>query len=127
MIIILLFVPPPKTITFFCTGTGSGFYNSPSIDYSKKSGYAFRCFAKQLNPSLSQMSYLCLSTVNVSDFYKQFYGTLDLDTKSGKIVMFKVLQERMDSYTKISRGFLSTKAMVLIIIASSITSNNRFT
>ncbi len=57
--------------------------------------YALRCFAKQLNPSLFQMSYLCLSTVSVSDFYKQFCGILGVDTKGGKINMFKVLQERI--------------------------------
>lgn len=57
--------------------------------------YALRCFANQLNPSLYQMSYLCLSTVSVSDFYKQFCSLLGVDTKGGKIAMFKVLQERI--------------------------------
>jgi general secretion pathway protein A len=57
--------------------------------------YALRCFAEQLNSNLFQMSYLCLSTISVSDFYKQFCQILGVESKGGKINMFKVLQERI--------------------------------
>ena len=32
--------------------------------------YTLRCFAKSLNPNLYNMSYICLSTISVSEFYR---------------------------------------------------------
>jgi type II secretory pathway predicted ATPase ExeA len=57
--------------------------------------YALRCFAKSLNENLHQMEYLCLSTISVSEFYKQLCHALGLDTNGGKTNMFKSIQERI--------------------------------
>ena len=46
--------------------------------------YALRCFAGNLNPSLCHMEYLCLSTISVADFYKQFCAILGVRDKGGK-------------------------------------------
>lgn len=57
--------------------------------------YALRCFAKNLNPNLFQLSYICLSTVSVSEFYHQFCLELGLDSSSKKTIMFRSIQERL--------------------------------
>lgn len=57
--------------------------------------YALRCFAKSLNQNLNQMAYICLSTISVSEFYKQFSQLLGLEIKGGKTTMFKNIQERI--------------------------------
>lgn len=57
--------------------------------------YALRCFAKQLNPSLYHMEYICLSTISVAEFYKQLCMVLGLRDKGGKTVMFKAIQEQI--------------------------------
>lgn len=50
-----------------------------------------RCFATSLNPSLFHMEYLCLSIINVADFYKQFCAILGVFDKGGKNGMFKAI------------------------------------
>ncbi|MDT8716031.1 AAA family ATPase [Clostridium sp. 19966] len=72
---------------------------------SHKSGktYALRCFAKTLNPNLFQLSYICLSTVSVSEFYYQFGQELGIDYNSKKSVMFKNIQERLLNLLKEKR------------------------
>jgi type II secretory pathway predicted ATPase ExeA len=57
--------------------------------------YSLRCFANSLNENLHQMEYICLSTISVSEFYKQFCHALGLDSKGGKTAMFKSIQERI--------------------------------
>lgn len=57
--------------------------------------FALRCFAKNLNPNLFQLSYVCLSTVSVSEFYHQFCFELGLDYSSKKTLMFRNIQERL--------------------------------
>ena len=57
--------------------------------------YALRCFEHSLNENLYDMKYICLSTISVSEFYKQFSEHLGLDTRGGKTVMFKAIQERL--------------------------------
>jgi len=57
--------------------------------------FALRCFQKSLNTNLYQMHYMCLSTVSIIDFYKQFCEKLGLDVRVGKTVMFKAVQERI--------------------------------
>lgn len=57
--------------------------------------YALRCFSKDLNPNLYEMHYICLSTISVSEFYRQFCETLGLGTNGGKTGMFKAIQERV--------------------------------
>lgn len=57
--------------------------------------FALRCFSKTLNPNLYQMSYICLSTVSVSEFYRQFCLELGLEPNAKKTVMFSSIQERV--------------------------------
>lgn len=57
--------------------------------------FALRCFAKNLNPNLFQLAYICLSTVSVSEFYHQFSFELGLDYSTKKTVMFRNIQERL--------------------------------
>lgn len=57
--------------------------------------YALRCFAKGLNPNQYHMEYMCLSTISVADFYKQFCSILGVSDKGGKPAMFKAIQEQI--------------------------------
>lgn len=57
--------------------------------------YALRCFAKSLNPNLYRMEYIRLSTISVSEFYKQFCSILGVSDKGGKCGMFKAIQEQI--------------------------------
>ena len=57
--------------------------------------YALRCFAKSLNPNQYHMEYMCLSTISVADFYKQFCSILGVSDKGGKPAMFKTIQEQI--------------------------------
>jgi len=57
--------------------------------------YALRCFAQTLNPNLYQLSYICLSTVSVTEFYHQFCHELGLDYGPKKAGMFRNIQERL--------------------------------
>ncbi len=57
--------------------------------------YCLRCFAKELNPGLFHMEYMCLSTVSVADFYKQFCAILGVSDKGGKPTMFRNIQDQI--------------------------------
>lgn len=57
--------------------------------------YALRCFAKNLNPNLYHMEYICLSTISVAEFYRQFCAILGVSDKGGKPGMFKAIQEQV--------------------------------
>ena len=57
--------------------------------------YALRCFAKQLNPNLYHMEYICLSTISVAEFYKQICQILGLSDRGGKTSMYKAIQEQI--------------------------------
>ena len=57
--------------------------------------YALRCFAGNLNPSLCHMEYLCLSTISVADFYKQFCAILGVRDKGGKPAMFQAIRDQI--------------------------------
>ena len=65
--------------------------------------FSLRCFAKTLNPNLFQLSYICLSTVSVSEFYHQFCFELGLDYNSKKSIMFRNIQERLLNFFKEKR------------------------
>jgi type II secretory pathway predicted ATPase ExeA len=57
--------------------------------------FAIRCFAKKLNPNLYQMAYICLSTVSVTEFYRQFCNVLGVSDKGGKSSMFTSIREQI--------------------------------
>lgn len=57
--------------------------------------FALRCFAASLNPSLFHMEYICLSTVSVSEFYKQLCAVLGVSDKGGKTGMFHSIKEQI--------------------------------
>jgi type II secretory pathway predicted ATPase ExeA len=57
--------------------------------------FALRRFAKNLNPSLYQLAYICLSTVSVTEFYRQFCLALGLDISASKNAMFRAIQDRV--------------------------------
>jgi type II secretory pathway predicted ATPase ExeA len=57
--------------------------------------FALRCFAKSLDKNLYEPAYICLSTVRVSDFYKQFCSALGIETPYGKPAMFRAIQDRL--------------------------------
>jgi len=57
--------------------------------------YALRCFADSLNPNLYQMAYICLTTVSVTEFYRQFCSVLNLEVSAQRSAMFRNIQERL--------------------------------
>ena len=69
--------------------------------------YALRCFAKSLDRNLHEVAYLCLSTVSLSEFYRQFCTVLGIDAPYGKPAMFKAIQNRLyHLYKEKKRPFL---------------------
>ena len=57
--------------------------------------YGLRCFAKSLDRNLHEAAYVCLSTVSLTNFYRQFCMALGLDALHGKPAMFRAIQERL--------------------------------
>ena len=57
--------------------------------------YALRCFAKSLDRNLCETAYLCLSTVSLTEFYRQFCSALGIDAPYGKPAMFRAIQDRL--------------------------------
>jgi general secretion pathway protein A len=57
--------------------------------------FALRCFSQSLNPNLYQLSYICLSTVSITEFYHQFCHELGLGCGPKKATMFRDIQERL--------------------------------
>ena len=57
--------------------------------------FSLRCFKNNLNPNLYRMEYICLSTISVAEFYKQFCAILGVSDKGGKTGMFKAIQEQI--------------------------------
>ena len=56
--------------------------------------YALRCFAKSLDRNLFESAYICLSTVSVTEFYRQFCVALGIEPSLKKSTMFRAIQER---------------------------------
>lgn len=57
--------------------------------------HCLRCFEDSLNENLYDMHYVCLSTVSVGEFYKLLCEELKLETKGGKTIMYKAIQDRI--------------------------------
>ncbi|MDD2235153.1 MAG: AAA family ATPase [Desulfitobacteriaceae bacterium] len=82
----------------FLRGTrGIGLFTAPP---GMGKTYALRCFAETLNPNLSQMIYTCLSTISVTEFYRQMCVQLGLEPVGRKTEMFRLIQERVRSLLK---------------------------
>lgn len=72
--------------------------------------YTMHRFQKELNENLYSVKYICLSTVTVSEFYKQLCSRLAIPTSGGKTEMFKNMQ------TYIYRLYKDKKKTLIIII-----------
>ena len=59
--------------------------------------FALRCFAKSLNPNMYHMEYICLSTVSVSDFYKEFCQVLGVI--KCQVLLYKKSYIKMYNYS----------------------------
>lgn len=57
--------------------------------------YGLRCFMNGLNSSQYQTAYINLSTISVTEFYRQFCDILGLEPSGNKTQMFKAIQERV--------------------------------
>jgi len=57
--------------------------------------YALRCFTQSLDRNLHESAYICLSTINVTEFYRQFCAALGIDAAYGKPAMFRAIQDRL--------------------------------
>jgi type II secretory pathway predicted ATPase ExeA len=57
--------------------------------------FALRCFAKGLDRNLHEVAYLCLATVSITEFYRQFCAALGIDAAHGKPAMFRAIQDRL--------------------------------
>lgn len=57
--------------------------------------YALRCFMNGLNPNQYQPAYISLSTISVTEFYRQFCDILGLEAGGNKTAMFRAIQERV--------------------------------
>lgn len=57
--------------------------------------FVLRVFSQELNPNLHHMAYICLSTVSIAEFYKQFCSVLGIPPKGGKPGMFHAIQEQI--------------------------------
>lgn len=79
-------------LSFLKNSRGIGLFTAPP---GMGKTYALRCFADSLNPNLCQMSYTCLSTISVTEFYRQLCIQLGLEPSGRKTQMFKSIQDRV--------------------------------
>jgi len=84
-------------LSFLKSTRGIGLFTAPP---GMGKTYALRCFAETLNPNLSQMIYTCLSTISVTEFYRQMCVQLGLEPAGRKTDMFRLIQERVRSLLK---------------------------
>ena len=61
--------------------------------------YALRCFMNGLNPNQYQTAYISLSTISVTEFYREFCTLLGLEASGNKTGMFRAIQERCITFT----------------------------
>jgi type II secretory pathway predicted ATPase ExeA len=79
-------------LSFLKNTRGIGLFTAPP---GMGKTHALRCFAEDLNPNLCQMSYTCLSTISVTEFYRQLCTQLGLEQSGRKTGMFKSIQDRV--------------------------------
>jgi len=71
---------------------GVGIFSS-APGYGKT--FALRCFSQAVDRNLSEIAYICLSTISVTEFYRQFCSALGIDAPHGKPAMFRAIQGRL--------------------------------
>jgi len=71
---------------------GIGVFTSPP-GFGKT--FALGCFARALDRNLNEIAYICLSTVSIGEFYRQFCAALGIDSPHGKPAMFRAIQDRL--------------------------------
>jgi len=79
-------------LSYLKTTRGIGLFTAPP---GMGKTYALRCFSENLNPNLCEMSYTCLSTISVGEFYRQLCSQLGLDPSGRKTDMFRAIQDRV--------------------------------
>jgi len=94
-------------LSFLKNTRGIGLFTAPP---GMGKTHALRCFAENLNPNLCQMSYTCLSTISVTEFYRQLCTQLGLEQSGRKTDMFKSIQDRV-------RYLIKDKHKTIIIAA----------
>jgi len=57
--------------------------------------FALDCFISALDRNLNEFAYVCLSTINVTEFYRQFCAALGIDAAFRKSTMFRAIQDRL--------------------------------
>ena len=57
--------------------------------------FALRCFQESLNLNLYECRYICLSTVSVMEFYRQFCTSLGVEPCSRKSAMFSSIKDNL--------------------------------
>lgn len=62
--------------------------------------YALNCFSRGLDPKRYELHYICLSTVTVTEFYRQLSNSFGLDVRYGKAAMFIAIKERITALYK---------------------------
>lgn len=77
---------------FLRDSRGIGLFTAPA---GSGKTFALRCFKDSLNPNLYECRYICLSTVSIAEFYRQFCGELGLEPSSRKSEMFRLIQEHL--------------------------------
>lgn len=79
-------------LSFLKTTRGIGLFTAPP---GMGKTFALRCFAESLSPNLFQISYACLSTISVMEFYRQLCMQIGIESCGRKTEMFKGIQERV--------------------------------
>jgi type II secretory pathway predicted ATPase ExeA len=72
--------------------------------------FALRCFVRSLDRNLFETAYISLSTVSVTEFYRQFCAALGIDAPFGKTAMFIAIQDRLFHLFKEKR-----KPLILVL------------
>ena len=65
------------------------------------------------NPNLCQMSYTCLSTISVTEFYHQLFIQLGLEPSGRKTEMFNAIQDRVRYLIKEKRKTTLIASVIL--------------
>lgn len=79
----LCYVADTRGIAVFTSPSGGG------------KTYALRHFAETLNQNLHQLAYICLSTVSVTQFYRQLCAVLGVEHTMSKSAMFVAIQAQL--------------------------------